>query len=184
MNVLQWVKITSESVVVNGQPLTTMAHGAALLTEVYRAKVNDYPKFFKMDELSKLGWLATELLLQAAGDRHSDSEDRAVILFGRSGSVSNDRKYQATIGHVDDFFPSPSVFVYTLPNIVTGEIAIRNQYYGETAFYLLDHDDEAVIETVLASTFADGATTSAVCGWVDCDADDEFEAHIALYSKD
>lgn len=184
MTVKQWVRITSESVEVNGEPLATTARGAALLTEVYRSRVNDYPKFFKMDELSKLGWLATELLLQAAGDRHSDSEDRAVILFGRSGSVCNDRKYQETIAHADDFFPSPSVFVYTLPNIVTGEIAIRNSYYGETAFYLLDCYDEAVIKTVLASSFADGATESAVCGWVDCNADDEFEARLALYSKD
>ena len=59
MTVKQWVRITSESVEVNGEPLATTARGAALLTEVYRSRVNDYPKFFKMDELSKLGWLAT-----------------------------------------------------------------------------------------------------------------------------
>ena len=90
MTVAGWVKITPTGVVVNGETLTTEARGAALLTEVYRARVNDYPKFFKMDELSKLGFLATELLLQAAGDRHADIDDRAVILFGRSGSVCND----------------------------------------------------------------------------------------------
>ena len=73
MTTKQWVRITPEGVEVSGEPLTTAGRGAALLTEVYRAKVNDYPKFFKMDELSKLGFLATELLLQAEGDRHSDA---------------------------------------------------------------------------------------------------------------
>ena len=124
----QWVKITPERVILNGEPLITTAQGAALLTEIYRSRVNDYPKFFKMDELSKLGFIASELLLQAEGDRHQDSEDRAVILFNRSSSVTNDRKYQDTIQRPDDYFPSPALFVYTLPNIVTGEIAIRNGY--------------------------------------------------------
>lgn len=184
MKVSQWVKITPESVVVNGQPLTTMAHGAALLTEVYRARVNDYPKFFKMDELSKLGFLASELLLQAAGDRHEASEDRAVILFGRNGSVVCDRKYQQTIEQTDDYFPSPSIFVYTLPNIVTGEIAIRNHYNGETAFYLLAHRDEQLMRQTVAAAFHDGATRSAISGWVDCEQDDRFEAYLELIIKE
>ena len=184
MTVAGWVKITPTGVVVNGETLTTEARGAALLTEVYRAHVNDYPKFFKMDELSKLGFLATELLLQAAGDRHADSDDRAVILFGRSGSVCNDRKYQQTIEQADDYFPSPSIFVYTLPNIVTGEIAIRNHYYGETAFYLLAHRDEQLMRQTVEAAFHDGTTRSAISGWGDCEQDDRVEAYLELIIKE
>ena len=180
MTMQHWVRITPDSVLINGEPLATTARGAALLTEVYRARVNDYPKFFKMDILSKLGFLASELLLQAAGSRHEDSEDRAVILFGRSGSLVCDRHYQATIERMDDFFPSPSLFVYTLPNIVTGEIAIRNRYYGETAFYVLDHRDEQLMDQVIEASFLDGTTQSVLCGWVDCESDDRFEARFAI----
>ena len=43
-------------------------------------------------------------------------------------------RFQETIQHADSYYPSPALFVYTLPNIVTGEIAIRNKYYGETSF--------------------------------------------------
>ena len=32
---------------------------------------------------------------------------------------------------------SPAVFVYTLPNIVIGEISIRNKWFGESAFFLM-----------------------------------------------
>jgi 3-oxoacyl-[acyl-carrier-protein] synthase-1 len=184
MTTKQWVKITPEGVEVSGEPLTTAGRGAALLTEVYRAKVNDYPKFFKMDELSKLGFLATELLLQAEGDRHSESDDRAVILFGRCGSLACDRKYQQTIERLDDFFPSPSIFVYTLPNIVTGEIAIRNHYYGETAFYAMAHCDEQLIRQTIEASLLDPATQSVICGWVDCESDHQFEANVKLIYKE
>jgi len=184
MTTKQWVKITPESVEVSGKTLATTNCGAALLTEVYRAHVNDYPKFFKMDELSKLGFLATELLLQAEGERHSESDDRAIILFGRNGSLVCDRKYQQTIEQLDDFFPSPSIFVYTLPNIVTGEIAIRNHYYGETAFYAMAHCDEQLIRQTIEASLLDPATQSVICGWVDCESDQQFEANVKLIYKE
>ena len=177
------VRITPECVMVDGVQLQTNATGAALLTELYRSKVNDYPKFFKMDELSKLGFVASELLLQAAGDRHRDSEDRAVVLFNRSGSLCNDRKYQETIQQADDFFPSPALFVYTLPNIVTGEIAIRNTYYGETSFYVLAEKDDKIIDEVIEACFLDSMTQSVIGGWLDCEDKDHYEAEIYLIEK-
>lgn len=180
MTTKQWVRITPKGVVLNGERLTTTAQGVALLTELYRARVNDYPKFFKMDELSKLGFIASELILQADGDRHQDSEDRAVILFNRSSSICNDRKYQKTIQYAEDYFPSPALFVYTLPNIVSGEIAIRNGYYGETMFYVLDEHDEDLMRATLEASFLDKSTKSAICGWLDCEDKDHFEAYICL----
>ncbi len=180
MTTRHWVRITPNGVELDGNRLETTAHGAALLTELYRNRVNDYPKFFKMDELSKLGFMASELILQADGDRHQDSEDRAVILFNRSSSVCNDQKYQETIQTADDYFPSPALFVYTLPNIVTGEIAIRNGWYGETSFYVLDKYDEYLIRQVLKASFLDALTRSALCGWVDYKDDEHFEAYVKL----
>lgn len=177
------VSITPGRVMLDGQHFDLSSTGFDMLTEIYRSRINDYPKFFKMDELSRLGFIASELLLQAAGDRHAGSEDRAVILFGRSGSLCNDRKYQATIQHPDDFFPSPSLFVYTLPNIVTGEIAIRNQYYGETSFCVLDHEDELLMQQTFEAAFLDPMTQSIIGGWVDCEDKDHFEAELYLVEK-
>ena len=62
------VVITPEGVTIDGQPQTVTTIGKALLTELYRTHVGDYPKFYKMDGLSKLGFLAAELLTAAEAE--------------------------------------------------------------------------------------------------------------------
>jgi hypothetical protein len=97
------------------------------LLSVYQAFKFSYPKFYKMDNLSKLGWLASEILLQDALLKENyKPEEIGLILANTNSSLDNDLKYQNTISDI----PSPSVFVYTLPNIVIGEICIRNNFKG------------------------------------------------------
>ena len=178
------VHITPNSVTVNGKELSHKETGAAMLTELYRTHIGDYPKFFKMDTLSKLGFVASELLLQAEGsERFVPCEDRAVIFFNRSASLQADTAYQATIQDPDNFFPSPAAFVYTLPNIVTGEIAIRNKYFGETSFIVLDDFDEQIMAQQLQNAFHDPTTKSVLGGWLDCTDENHFEAKIILVEK-
>ena len=172
------VHITPESVTLNGTPVAVSAQGGALLTELYRTYVKDYPKYFKMDPLARLGFVASELLLGTLNEeRFVPRSDRAIVLANRSSCLANDREYQQTIAP-DNYYPSPSVFVYTLPNIVTGEIAIRNSYYGETSFYIMDN--EAQVEQLLPLVFAQAGTRSALTGWVECSNADHFEAHLKL----
>ncbi len=146
------------------------------LTALYKEKIGDYPKYYKMDGLSRLGFVASELLL---GDQ---SPACAVILFNRSSSIDADRKYLATIA-ADDYFPSPSVFVYTLPNIVTGEIAIRHQWKSETSFYILPERNDAFIQQVAESSLADEDTKCILTGWIDYEDDTHYEADLWLVSK-
>ena len=179
------VIITPEHVLVDGNPLKNNEKGSALLTELYRNHIGDYPKFFKMDTLSKLGFIASELLLNAEGNRTFEPrEDRAVILFNRNASLQADTHYQSTIQDPEHFFPSPAAFVYTLPNIVTGEIAIRNKYFGETSFIVIDDYDEKIIMENLINAFQDPMTTSIIGGWVDCSDEEHFEAKIFLMEKE
>ena len=179
------VYITPNEVKVDGKALNHNENGAALLTELYRAHVGDYPKFFKMDTLSKLGFVASELLLQAEGaPRFEPREDRAVVCFNRCASLQADTAYQATIQDPDKFFPSPSAFVYTLPNIVTGEIAMRNQYRGETSFYITGLRDNKLMDDVLSATFADNKLTSIVGGWIDYNSEKDFEADLFILEKE
>ena len=178
------VYITPNEVSVDGQALTHSEKGSALLTELYRAHVGDYPKFFKMDTLSKLGFVASELLLQAEGaPRFEPREDRAVVFFNRSASLQADTAYQETIQDSDNFYPSPAAFVYTLPNIVTGEIAIRNKYYGETSFIVLEHYDEGIMARELQNAFHDPMTRSILGGWLDCTDENHFEAKLYIIFK-
>ena len=178
------VYISPNEVKVDGKALAHNEKGSTLLTELYRNNIGDYPKFFKMDTLSKLGFIASELLLNIEGNRSFEPrEDRAVILFNRNASLQADTHYQSTIQDPEHFFPSPAAFVYTLPNIVTGEIAIRNKYFGETSFIVIDDYDEQIIMKNLDIAFQDPVTTSIIGGWVDCSDEEHFEARIFLMEK-
>ena len=175
------VLILPNAVELDGRSLSVNATGKDLLKALYHQYVGDYPKFYKMDGLSRLGFVASELLLQAEGrERFVPCDDRAVIFFNHSSSISADRKYLESIADPDNFFPSPSVFVYTLPNIVTGEIAIRNHYYGETSFYILSERSEQQMEAILHASCLDPATKSILTGWIDYEDDDHFVAEIKI----
>lgn len=162
--------------------------GASILSAIYKQYIGNYPKFYKMDKLCKLGFVASELLLRADEAMASSVElarqDRAVVLFNHSSSVDADRKYMATISDKDNYFPSPSVFVYTLPNIVTGEIAIRNKYQGETSFYILPKRNDKQMEEVLQTTFCDLQTQSILTGWIDYEDTSHFEAELWIVERE
>ena len=153
------------------------------LTEIYKQQIGNYPKFYKMDKLSQLGFIASELLLKQESPRKEQCADRAVVLFNHSSSGWVDREYAKSITVGDDYFPSPSLFVYTLPNIVCGEIAVRNGYHAETAFYILPHKDEEMMHQVLASTFLDETIQSILTGWIDYEDDQHFEAELKLIKR-
>ena len=176
------VKLTDSSLEIDGVSQSVSEHGKSLLTEIYRGHIGDYPKYFKMDLLSRLVFLASEILLRLEGE-DSDKE-RAIVLFNRTSSIVSDRSHIASYSGDGNFFPSPSVFLYTLPNIVTGEIAIRHGYTGETSLYILEGKNREMMENVVRSTFsATGDLRSMLCGWVDCSDEDSFEANLYLINK-
>ena len=179
-----FVIITPETVKLNGVDMSHAEQGNAMLTELYRAHVGDYPKFFKMDTLCKLGFVASEMLLKDEGqERFVPREDRAVVLFNRTASLQADTNYQSTIQDPENFFPSPAAFVYTLPNIVTGEIAIRNKYFGETSFIVVESCDAQIMARQLMNAFRDPMTQSILGGWLDCTDENHFEARLFLVEK-
>jgi hypothetical protein len=136
------------------------------LSELYHKLGIDYRKFFKMDALSKAGFLASEMLLKES-DREQVKEDTGIVLFNENSSMENDMEYQQTIQDQDNYFPSPAVFVYTLPNIVAGEIAIRNNIRGETAFYILPAFDAKKIEEIVTDTLNYSGMKQLLTGWVE-----------------
>ena len=171
------VEITPKAVTVDGKQMACEGEGKALLTDLYKRYIDNYPKFYKMDPLCRLGFVASELLLQAEGNRRdTPRDDRAIILFNRSSSIQADEAYQASIQDAEDYFPSPAAFVYTLPNIVTGEIAIRNHYQGETSFYILPERNDQLMQQILKASLGDKTTKSILGGWIDYEDDENFVA--------
>lgn len=196
--VMHHVVITPQGVDVDGQRMDVETHNADLLTSLYREEIGGYPKFYKMDKLCRLGFVATELLLKAEKatlgriDAETSkeeisakglNEERAVIFFNHSSSADSDRKHLDALADKDNCLPSPSVFVYTLPNIVTGEIAMRNGYHGETSFYLLAERDNQVIADIIGTAFADETTESVIGGWLDYENENDFVADISIFVK-
>lgn len=176
LKIMRWVRIKPDSLSVNGCPKDVEGQGAKLLVSAYKKYADDYPKFFKMDTLCRLGFVASELLLAGIRKSLAGTENCAVSLFNVHGSFCNDCHYESTISDKADYYPSPSVFVYTLPNIVTGEICIRNKLYGESSFYVLEKLDWQTIAETVRETFQDEQTTSALCGWTEVKSDDDYDA--------
>lgn len=183
------VHITPQGIWLDGKVFAIDKEGkqSSLLTALYKQIIGNYPKYYKMDGLCRLGFVASELLLKAERDEGSFTEDtnktRAIVFFNRSSSIASDKKYLASIVEKDNYFPSPSVFVYTLPNIVTGEIAIRNGYHGETSFYILPHKNELLMQDIIETTFMDEQTTSVLTGWLDYEDSEHFEADLYIAYK-
>lgn len=147
---------------------------------VYRHLIGDYPKFFKMDGLCKIGFIAAELIFKNLPPKLKS--ECAIILFNRGGSVATDRKYGQTIRHPESYFPSPALFVYTLANIVTGEIAIRHKIFGETSFYILPEEDHSEMESIIKEAFSNPDTSLVLAGWVDYEDENNYKADLKLYS--
>lgn len=151
----------------------------ANLTALYRELAGNYPKFFKMDTLCKLGFLLTEMLVSGDEGRFQPREDRAVLVFSLNGSLANDLNYAKTM----EDFPSPALFVYTLPNTVAGEISIRNKYEGETSAYVLEKYDRPLIDTIVRQAFQDRITKDAIVAWIDCRSDSDWTAEAWIETK-
>ncbi|SDS58345.1 hypothetical protein SAMN05216490_1418 [Mucilaginibacter mallensis] len=151
----------------------------ALLLSIYQHLQLNYPKFYKMDNLSKLGWLAAEVLLK--DDFQKDDyqpEDTCVILANANSSLDDDIKYLESIKDV----ASPSLFVYTLPNIVIGEICIRNHFKGEQAFYIQDDFDADFIAQQVNYQLDNNISQACICGWVDV-LEQDYKAVLFLVEK-
>ena len=150
------------------------------LTALDRQYAGDYPKFFKMDMLSRLGFVAAEILLRDIP--LEDKENAAVILFNRSGSLVTDRNYQLTLAD-GNYFPSPALFVYTLANIVTGEIAIRHKIFGETSFHILEKEDPAEMDAIVESAWTTSNPPFILTGWVEYADPDNYEANFKIVTN-
>ena len=103
-----------------------------------------------------------------------------LVVASRNGSYANDCHYAESM--LD--YPSPALFVYTLPNTVTGEIAIRNKWAGETSAFVLEGFDGEQLVELLRQAFQDAGTQSAMLAWIDCPSDTEWTAAAWLLDRE
>lgn len=139
--------------------------------QIYKELDLSYPKFFKMDNLCKLSFLTAEILLQNVSISEEEKNDMAIVLSNKSASLDTDRKHQETINDSSHYFPSPALFVYTLPNITIGEISIRHKVQGENAFFVSDEINFKLLHQYSSSLYLGKKGKHILCGWVEFDGD-------------
>ncbi|MBT8295084.1 MAG: 3-oxoacyl-ACP synthase [Gramella sp.] len=111
-----------------------------------------------MDSLSKLGYLAVEIL--TGGE--IQNKETALIFANSVSSLDTDEAYAETMSE----FPSPALFVYTLPNIMLGEISIKHQLRSENIFLVSENFDATLYIDYTKALFQQNKAENVLCGWV------------------
>ncbi len=172
-----WV---DEQVVFKSEEETT----SKVLKSIYKHLEIKYPKYHKMDLLCKLGFLGAEALLKDTDIQEKyRSEEVAIVLSNANSTINIDTEFYKTIADKENFFPSPAQFVYTLPNIVIGEIAIRNNFKGEMAFLVQKEYDKEMVNNYLSELFSEQGTKACIAGWVDVNEKNEYKTILFLAEK-
>ncbi len=170
--IISYAHIKHNQVSVNGEIVFQSNPSSSLpefLSETYKSLGISYPKFHKMDLQCKLGFLCTEFSLKDTNVlKGNDLSKTAIVLSNSASSLDTDRIHQNSIADKSNYFPSPAVFVYTLPNITIGELAIRHKITGENAFFVSEQFDANLLVSYTESLFSDN-TNAAIVGWVEVD---------------
>jgi len=183
-----YITIQNNEIVLNGTSVFKIepTDFADFSKQAYRNFDIQYPKFFKMDALSKLAFLGSELLLSpttSEGKEENKENNIALVLANKSSSLDTDVKYQESISDQENYYPSPAVFVYTLPNICLGEISIRHQLKSENSFFIFDAFNTEFMFNYSGILLNTNKADTVLCGWVEF-FNDNYKAFLCTISTE
>lgn len=173
-------KIYSQKIVVNNQLILEDLEStdiSTFLKTAFKTLNYQYPKYYKMDNLSKLAVLASEPILSK-----QNTNNIALVFMNKSASLDTDLKHQQSIQNKDEYFPSPAVFVYTLPNICMGEVSIKHKLQTENAFFLSESFDAKLMFNYAEYLMKHKNVDKVLCGWIDV-LQSEYQAIMYLVEK-
>ncbi len=178
--------IKPHKIVIDGKPELVNSENSefgVFLKSVYKHYQIKYPKYFKMDNLCKLAFIASEIVLHGNEKiKALDPTKIGVILQNAHSSLDTDIKYNDTIKDKSNYFPSPAVFVYTLPNVMIGEICIRNKFQGENTCFIAKQFDPEFVSEYVNELFDKNKIDACITGWVDY-IDGDYSAMVFLVEK-
>jgi len=138
------------------------------LKEAYLFLEVDYPRFHKVDTLSKMTLIANELLQQTTWFKQIKNDELHMLFANANASQQTDIKFVQSYDNQGK--PSPSLFVYTLPNIAMGELSIRNKWRGEQTFFVSQSRFDQTPFSDRLYHLACKKQTMCMCMWVDAPA--------------
>ncbi len=142
--------------------LFTDAGFSQFIREAYKNLGESNMKFYKMDDLCKLGYVAAAYLLK---EKNFLPDEIGILLANAAASLDTDIRHQAIIDKDGDEAASPAVFVYTLPNVVAGEICIRHKIQGENTFFIRKEYNLSELEQYAHIVIAKGNLKACIIGW-------------------
>ncbi len=167
-SISKWCTVSDETVSRLGQIVFEGEKGdfAAFAKAYYRANEIDYPKFFKMDALSKLAFIGSECLLMDE-EFEKPNSDIALLFSNASSSLDTDLKHSESIADKDSFYPSPAVFVYTLANICLAEVSIKHKLQSENTFFVSPRFDINLMYAQASYILETNRAKQVLCAWVE-----------------
>ncbi|GGH38507.1 3-oxoacyl-ACP synthase [Mangrovimonas yunxiaonensis] len=182
-NITSFCRIKNNRIILNDQVVfSETGHFSTFIKSAYKTLGVKYPKFFKMDALSKLAFIAADVLLKHENITPEHEENVAIIFSNSASSLETDRTHQTSIQNKANYFPSPAVFVYTLPNICIGEISIKYKLYSENSFFIFDTFNAEHLFTYSNSLLESQKADKVLCGWVEYDGE-HYDAFLYLVAK-
>jgi hypothetical protein len=177
--------IRDGKIILNGNVLFRSLETAPSLffTDAYKSLGMNYSKFYKMDNLCKLGFIASEQLLKGKTmGEYCKPDEMGLIIYNAASSADTDRVHQGSISDRNAYFPSPSIFVYTLANIVIGEICIRHKIFGESTFFIEKEFNPDSLYQYVNQLLEDDIVQCCLTGWIQLDGD-RYEGMLYLIEK-
>ncbi len=180
-------RISNQKVQLNGTTVydgTGDADYGQFIRNAFKAIAQPYMKFPKMDDQCKLALTATEYLLKDHGTDDCGEEDVALLLACNASSLDTDVRHQEVIDIKDPYMPSPAIFVYTLANIMEGEICIRHKMKGENLCLVTGGKKESsgFLTNYANLLLAEGRAKKCLIGYADY-LQGKYEAEITLIEK-
>lgn len=136
---------------------------SSFIREAYKSLDESNMKFYKMDDLAKLGYIAAAYLLK--NEAKIEPTEIGIILSNSAASLDTDKKFQQLIDKDGDAAASPAVFVYTLPNVAAGEICIHHKIQGENTFFIEQSYSPEKLRKYAQLVMQDTGLSCCICGW-------------------
>lgn len=166
--IVRSVKIENSRINVNEETIfqSETENFELYIREAFKNLGGNNMKFYKMDDLCKLGYIAAEYLLK---DITFAPTEMGIVLANANSSLHTDIKHEFALegGEEGEAVASPATFVYTLPNVVIGEICIRHKIQGENTFFIERNYQPEKLAAYAQIAMKKGKLKYCIVGWCD-----------------
>lgn len=154
---------------------------STFIREAYKSLERPYARFQKMDPFSRIGYVAAEFLLD--GIEKAPASQIAILAENAAASLDTDWQHQQNINTLGSNGASPALFVYTLPNVMLGEICIRHQIKGENTFYIAKQPNIEALKEQAEWLMANADMQQVIICWCEL-LHDHYQLTMELLEKD